>query len=60
MGSLIREAVLRQKQFYIGKLLRLGIFSNDTSLQQWTISELRREYERIAAYAEKRRRERFE
>lgn len=46
MGKLMRMAITKQKQFYIYKLLKTGLFSDASALQQWTISELRHEYER--------------
>jgi hypothetical protein len=45
MGKLMRTAIGKQKRFYIGELLKTGLFPNIAALQQWTISELRREYE---------------
>lgn len=45
MGKLMRTAIGKQKRFYIGELLKTGLFPNIAALQQWTISELRRKYE---------------
>jgi hypothetical protein len=55
MGNLIRRAVFKQKQFYIYELMKTGLFLDSDSLAQWTVSELRREYEQsIAQQKEKR------
>jgi hypothetical protein len=45
MGKLMRTAITKQKRFYIDKLLQTGLFHDSAALQQWTVSELRREYE---------------
>lgn len=46
MGKLMRTAIIKQKQFYIYELLKTGLFPDANALQQWTIRELRHEYER--------------
>lgn len=45
MGNLLRNALWKQKQFYIDELTKTGVFEFD-SLNRWTVTELRREYER--------------
>ncbi|MED4904810.1 Fur-regulated basic protein FbpA [Parageobacillus thermoglucosidasius] len=45
MGKLLRTAITKQKQFYIYKLLQTGLFPDASVLQQWTVRELRHEYE---------------
>lgn len=59
MGNLMRRAILKQKQFYIYELMKTGFFDSD-SLHQWTISELRHEYERNIAFRKKKRGDHFE
>jgi hypothetical protein len=56
MGNLIRRAVFKQKQFYIYELMKTGLFLDSDSLAQWTVSELRREYEQSIAQRKKKRR----
>ncbi|NNU93514.1 Fur-regulated basic protein FbpA [Geobacillus sp. NFOSA3] len=41
----MRAAITKQKRFYIDKLLQTGLFHDSATLKQWTVSELRREYE---------------
>ncbi|MCL6587454.1 MAG: Fur-regulated basic protein FbpA [Anoxybacillus sp.] len=55
MGNLLRNALWKQKQFYIDELTKTGVFEFD-SLNRWTVTELRREYERNRA-RQKRKRE---
>jgi len=55
MGDLIRSALLKQKQFYIYKLMKAGLFFDSDSLHQWTVSELRHEYERSVGRRRKKR-----
>ncbi|MBA2875971.1 Fur-regulated basic protein FbpA [Thermaerobacillus caldiproteolyticus] len=55
MGKLIRTAIIKQKQFYIYKLLKTGLFPDANALRQWTVSELRREYERYGLQQKKKR-----
>ncbi|SFA40546.1 Fur-regulated basic protein A [Parageobacillus thermantarcticus] len=46
MGKFMRMAITKQKQFYIYELLKTGLFPDANTLQQWTVRELRHEYER--------------
>ncbi|WPZ16893.1 Fur-regulated basic protein FbpA [Geobacillus subterraneus] len=47
MGKWMRSAVWRQKQFYIQQLMQAGLTDGRERLEQWTMAELRREYERF-------------
>ncbi|WP_246364166.1 Fur-regulated basic protein FbpA [Anoxybacteroides tepidamans] len=55
----MRRAILKQKQFYIYELIKTGFFDSD-SLYQWTISELRHEYERSVGRRKRKRGDHFE
>jgi hypothetical protein len=46
MGVFMRKALSKQKQFYIYELMRTGQFVNPDLLSQWTVSDLRHEYEK--------------
>ncbi|KYD28879.1 MULTISPECIES: Fur-regulated basic protein FbpA [Anoxybacillaceae] len=54
MGKLMRAAITKQKRFYIDKLLQTGLFHDSAALKQWTVSELRREYEQYGIRMKKR------
>ncbi|WP_255516143.1 Fur-regulated basic protein FbpA [Geobacillus sp. C56-T2] len=43
----MRNAIRRQKQFYIQQLAQSGAAEDQEQLEHWTIEELRREYERF-------------
>lgn len=43
MGKLLQTA-MEQKQFYIGKLIKVGEI-NASQFHHWTVAELRRKYE---------------
>ncbi|WP_081432643.1 Fur-regulated basic protein FbpA [Geobacillus thermodenitrificans] len=47
MGKWMRSAIQRQKQFYIQQLMQSGFVNDHERLEQWTMAELRREYERF-------------
>jgi len=47
MGKRMRSAIQRQKQFYIQQLMQSGLVGDHERLEQWTMAELRREYERF-------------
>ncbi|MCZ0755766.1 Fur-regulated basic protein FbpA [Anoxybacillus sp. J5B_2022] len=54
MGKLLQNALQKQKQFYIYELTKTGMFEFD-SLNRWTVTELRREYERNRTRQKKKR-----
>ncbi|WP_374719380.1 Fur-regulated basic protein FbpA [Parageobacillus toebii] len=54
MGKLMRAAITKQKRFYIDRLLQTGLFHDSAALKQWTVSELRREYEQYGIRMKKR------
>ncbi|MGJ3203946.1 Fur-regulated basic protein FbpA [Geobacillus thermoleovorans] len=47
MGTWMRSAVRKKKQFYIEQLVRFGLAADRDRLEEWTMAELRREYERF-------------
>ncbi|GGJ58227.1 curli biogenesis system outer membrane secretion channel CsgG [Anoxybacillus voinovskiensis] len=54
MGKLLQNALQKQKQFYIYELTKTGMFEFD-SLNRWTVTELRREYEQNRTRQKKKR-----
>ena len=47
MGTWMRSAVRKKKQFYIEQLVRFGLAADRDRLEEWTMAELRREYEQF-------------
>ncbi|MGP3561455.1 Fur-regulated basic protein FbpA [Geobacillus sp. BK01] len=47
MGTWMRNAVRKKKQFYIERLVQSGLAANREQLEGWTMAELRREYEQF-------------
>lgn len=55
MGNLFQKAIAKQKQFYIYELIKTGMFTDMSSLTQWTVKELRHEYERNVLQRKKKK-----
>lgn len=49
MSKNLRQAIDLKKQFYIKKLMALGIYNSSEMLHHLTLSELKTEYEMIMA-----------
>ncbi|WP_085524509.1 Fur-regulated basic protein FbpA [Tuberibacillus sp. Marseille-P3662] len=44
MGTQLREAIEKKKQFYIDRLLHLGVYKTNHQLYELTLSELEQLY----------------